>query len=233
MVAKLCLAEISGPLQALQPLQIGVGGKGPVIQAAILAVKSWISTMAADDVLLKVDIANAYNTIDRSACLAGVAKFCPDALRWSKWCLDGTSHVFYDGESIPCSTGVQQGDPLAPSFSQSDCILSWKKYWPIRSCEQFCFWTMQMRPRAPDFSHPLLRAGHYWSEDKPAQMRALRRGRERCPSQFRWRANYQRHRRMVLPWQSIARKVYAGDHERHCPPSPGCEDDHAVGRRIP
>ena len=42
----LSLAEISGPLQALQPLQIGAGGKGPLIQAAILAGKSWISTMA-------------------------------------------------------------------------------------------------------------------------------------------------------------------------------------------
>ena len=42
----LSLAEISGPLQALQPLQIGAGGKGPLIQVAILAGKSWISTMA-------------------------------------------------------------------------------------------------------------------------------------------------------------------------------------------
>ena len=64
--------------QALQPAQVGVGGKGPRIQAAILCVKSWLGVMAADEMLLKVDIANAYNSISREACLAGVRKHCPD-----------------------------------------------------------------------------------------------------------------------------------------------------------
>ena len=40
IAAKLSLAEIENCLQALQPLQIGVGSKGPVIPSAILAVKS-------------------------------------------------------------------------------------------------------------------------------------------------------------------------------------------------
>ena len=114
IAAKLSLAEIENCLQALQPLQIGVGSKGPVIPSAILAVKSWIAEMADDEILLKIDIANAYNTIDRQACLAGVAKFCPDLLRWARWCLDGANHVYYDHEVILCSRGVQQGDPLAP-----------------------------------------------------------------------------------------------------------------------
>ena len=113
LVSKLCLQEVSSSLRTLQPLQIGVGGSGPVIQAAILTVKSWLASMSPDEVLLKIDIANAYNTIDREACLAGVAKFCPDALRWARWCLDGASRV-YDSEVIPCTKGVQQGDPLAP-----------------------------------------------------------------------------------------------------------------------
>ena len=114
IVAKLALKEVDGALQALQPAQIGVGGKGPVIQAAITAVKSWAAKLAPGEILLKVDIANAYNTISREACLEGVEKFCPDLLRWAKWCLNGSSHVYFGSHTIPCTTGVQQGDPLAP-----------------------------------------------------------------------------------------------------------------------
>ena len=59
MVSKLALKEVDHTLQALQPAQIGVGGKGPVIQAAILCVKSWLGEMANEEILLKVDISNA------------------------------------------------------------------------------------------------------------------------------------------------------------------------------
>ena len=61
--------------------------------------------------ILKVDISNAYNTISRAE---GVRKYCPDIARWAHWCLNGNSRVYYNTRLIPCSTGVQQGDPLAP-----------------------------------------------------------------------------------------------------------------------
>ena len=98
-------------MSALQPLQ---GGAGPVIQAAVLTAKSWVNLMQADEILLKVDLSNAYNTISRQACLSGIAKYCPDLTRWATWCLNGTSKVFYGEHIFPCATGVQQGDPLAP-----------------------------------------------------------------------------------------------------------------------
>ena len=114
MVSKLALKEVDHTLQALQPAQIGVGGKGPVIQAAILCVKSWLSDLSEDELLLKVDISNAYNTISRAACMEGVKKYCPDLARWTRWCLNGSSRVYHNTHVIPCTTGVQQGDPLAP-----------------------------------------------------------------------------------------------------------------------
>ena len=77
LVSKLALKEVESQLLALQPTQIGVGGKGPVIQAAILCVKSWLQEMQPGELLLKVDIANAYNTIDRNACLEGVKNVLP------------------------------------------------------------------------------------------------------------------------------------------------------------
>ena len=116
MVSKLALKEVEHLLQSLQPAQIGVGGKGPVIQAAILCVKSWLKDMAGDELLLKVDISNAYNTISRNACMAGVKKHCPDIARWAHWCLNGSSRVYYNSTVIACTAGVQQGDPLAPAL---------------------------------------------------------------------------------------------------------------------
>ena len=114
LVAKLALREVDHCLSVLQPLQVAVGGKGPVIQAAILTLKSWVQDLRSDEIILKVDIANAYNTISRDACLSGVAKFCPDLMRWARWCLNGSSKVFFGADVIDCETGVQQGDPLAP-----------------------------------------------------------------------------------------------------------------------
>ena len=100
LVSKLALKEVEGQLLALQPAQIGVGGKGPVIQAAILCVKSWLAEMQPGELLLKVDISNAYNSISRTACLEGVKKYCPDLVRWARWCLDGCSRVYYSGTII-------------------------------------------------------------------------------------------------------------------------------------
>ena len=116
LVSKLALKEVQGQLLALQPAQIGVSGKGPVIQAAILCVKSWVREMHPDELLLKVDISNAYNSINRNACLEGVKKHCPELMRWARWCLDGCSRVYYGTTVIPCSTGVQQRDPMAPAL---------------------------------------------------------------------------------------------------------------------
>ena len=61
LVSKLVLKEVEHSLLFLQPAQIGVGGKGPVIQAAILCVKSWLGEMAAVEMILKIDISNAYD----------------------------------------------------------------------------------------------------------------------------------------------------------------------------
>ena len=116
LASKLALKEVEHLLHTLQPAQIAIGCKGPVIQAAILCVKPWLGEMVGDELLLKVDIANVYNTISRRACMDGVKKHCPDIARWAHWCLNGGSRVYYNEHVILCTTGVQQGDPLAPAL---------------------------------------------------------------------------------------------------------------------
>ena len=114
LVSKCALSEVTHQLTQLQPHQLGVGKAGAVIPAAVQTVKSWIRSLTPGEALLIVDISNAYNSIDRAACLRGVEKYCPDLLRWAHWCLNGASNVIWDAMTIPCITGVQQGDPLAP-----------------------------------------------------------------------------------------------------------------------
>ena len=114
LVSKCALAEVTPQLAQLQPHQIGVGRAGPVIPASVQTIKSWVRSLSPGEIILKLDISNAYNSIDRGACLRGVQKHCPDILRWAHWCLNGTSSVFWDKAKIDCTTGVQQGDPLAP-----------------------------------------------------------------------------------------------------------------------
>ena len=116
IIAKIGVRVAAAAAIDLQPLQVGVGGKGPWIQAAVLTMRGWSERLRENDIILKVDLSNAYNTINRSACLTEVSERCPELLAWANWCLGGPSEVYLGREVIHCHTGVQQGDPLAPTF---------------------------------------------------------------------------------------------------------------------
>ena len=116
LCSKVAMAAATEDLRELHPLQIGVGGDGPWMQAAAITARAWAGHLAQGEALLKVDLKNAYNSISRPACLAGARKYCPQILRWAGWCLAGTSFVFLGDETICCETGVQQGDPLSPAL---------------------------------------------------------------------------------------------------------------------
>ena len=79
LIAKVALAELGDGLADLQPLQVGVGGQGPWAQAAVLTVREWTKALrgGSPNVLVKVDIANAFNSINRSACLQGIRSLAP------------------------------------------------------------------------------------------------------------------------------------------------------------
>ena len=114
IIAKAAGEQVADDVTALQPLQIGVGGRGPWMQASVVAVRSWIRSLSAGEGVLKVDIRNAYNSIHREACLRGVQRHCPRILRWAVWSLTGPSILHMGDRIVLCQTGVQQGDPLAP-----------------------------------------------------------------------------------------------------------------------
>ena len=119
LTAKAGLALVGRELaSAMEPLQQGLGGSRQAMHASILTAQSWAASLTPGDAILKVDISNAFNTVKRQACCAGLAQMEPKLLPYAQWTLCEASHIYchsVDGCTlIKCETGVQQGDPLGP-----------------------------------------------------------------------------------------------------------------------
>ena len=78
MAAKCANAHvIKSRSEALQPIQVGVGVSGGA-KAAIHAMRSLVSTMPDDYVIVKLDFTDAYNSLRRDAVLETVADKMPE-----------------------------------------------------------------------------------------------------------------------------------------------------------
>ena len=77
IIAKAAGEQVAEEAMPLQPLQIGIGGRGPWMQASVVAVRSWIRGLQPGEGVVKVDLQNAYNSIHREACIRGVQRHCP------------------------------------------------------------------------------------------------------------------------------------------------------------
>ena len=64
--------------------------------------------------LLQIDLANAFNCIDRTAVTDGVRQYYPQLQAWTQFCYAEPSLLFIGGKTILSQEGVQQGDPLGP-----------------------------------------------------------------------------------------------------------------------
>ena len=65
--------------------------------------------------MLKVDFANAFNTVDREAFLRACQEITPEVSKWVWWCYSQPSNLYYgEGNPLASSAGVQQGDNLGP-----------------------------------------------------------------------------------------------------------------------
>lgn len=118
LVSKLCCANISEELvQILKPKQIGFGVKGGA-EAAIHSVRSFIRFNKSAETIIKVDVSNAFNTLDRISFLKQIEGKLPSIYPYMYQCYASATNLFYNGSIIQSSTGLQQGDPLgSPIFS--------------------------------------------------------------------------------------------------------------------
>src|ERR1700733_1858076 len=76
------------------------------INAALESLKNWC--------ILKVDIANAFNSVKRKSFLDQLATVFPKSYNWSKWLYEEKTPLLFSNFIIWSETGVQQGDPLGP-----------------------------------------------------------------------------------------------------------------------
>jgi hypothetical protein len=110
-----CVASREKALNIFGDLQVGVGQKAGA-EATIHAIRRLADRFGDDPgkILLQVDLSNAFNMADRSVLLSEVQERIPEFFRWVEFCYGGASVLFFGSTTLDCSTGLQQGDPLAP-----------------------------------------------------------------------------------------------------------------------
>ncbi|XP_048001834.1 uncharacterized protein LOC125238542 [Leguminivora glycinivorella] len=109
-----CRSILKDLAPELQPVQLGFGSKSGC-EAAVHAVRTYIERQAGE-VLLKVDISNAFNSVDRGALLTQIKDKIPSTYNFLWQCYSSPSKLFYQTDPLFSSVGCQQGDPLGPAI---------------------------------------------------------------------------------------------------------------------
>ena len=99
----------------LCPLQVGVATRHGT-EAVVHTARQWVQRHAGipDQVLLKIDFSNAFNTVDRAALLRETRLRLPGLSPWAEWCYGHHWRLLFHGDPLSSEAGVQQGDPLGP-----------------------------------------------------------------------------------------------------------------------
>ena len=82
-------------------------------QMAIYTVREWAKDLSRK-MLVKVDLANAFNTVSRAACCKKAEEMDPLLGSWARWTLSSETALGCGGLRFTATTGLLQGDPLAP-----------------------------------------------------------------------------------------------------------------------
>ena len=99
----------------LLPWQLGVGVHLGC-ESAVHATRSFINHSVDPKVLLKHDVSNAFNSIDRKTFIGEVASHYPSLFFLVNEAYFNPSTLFAGEPCIPLSKGIHQGDPLGPAL---------------------------------------------------------------------------------------------------------------------
>ena len=111
----LCQAYQDQARNFLWPLQIGVAH--PLgTEVGLQVARQWCfrHRRSPNMVFVKLDFANAFNTIDRELFLKEVRSIMPGLAPWVDYCYARPSKLVLGGNTLSSESGVQQGDPLGP-----------------------------------------------------------------------------------------------------------------------
>ncbi|KAJ2939808.1 hypothetical protein O0L34_g18001 [Tuta absoluta] len=98
----------------LQPYQLGFGTQMGC-EAAIHATRTFVQEPGnAGCIVIKLDVKNAFNTVERDVLLSEVCENVPSLYPYLYQVYSAPSNLFFDKSLIPSQVGAQQGDPLGP-----------------------------------------------------------------------------------------------------------------------
>ena len=103
------LLEDMGAL--LAPRQLGFGVKGGV-EAAVHSARLYLRNLKPEQVLLKLNFRNAFNSLRRDKMLSVVQVLAPTILPFVHSAYSNTLFLFWDDMSIQTCEGIQQGPLL-------------------------------------------------------------------------------------------------------------------------
>ena len=104
----------------LQPRQVGVGVAGGT-EAAMHATCQYVSQLLSGHAFIKLDFANAFNTLRRDPLLETVARNTPELCRFTLATYECDPTLVYGSHTIHSREGPQQGDLLS-SFEFCELI---------------------------------------------------------------------------------------------------------------
>ena len=117
----------------LPPVQLGVGVSGGC-EAAAHAFRAFVqsSDVHENNVLIKLDMQNAFNTVRRDHFLEVCSSRAPSILHLASTAYATSSNLVIGNETILSETGVQQDDPLGPVlFALAVDEIAWSVRSPI------------------------------------------------------------------------------------------------------
>jgi hypothetical protein len=115
LASKIAVRYIVSKLQPLfEPVQLGFGIKGGC-EAAVHALRTFLSN-APCDVLVKIDVKNAFNSVNRDTLLTEIKTNVPEIYNYLLHCYAEPTKLIYRNTVISSEVGCQQGDPLGPAI---------------------------------------------------------------------------------------------------------------------
>ena len=84
------------------------------MEAVVHSARLYLRNLKPEQVLLKLDFRNAFNSLRRDKMLSAVQVLAPTILPFVHSAYSNTSFLFWDDKSIRSCDGIQQGDPLGP-----------------------------------------------------------------------------------------------------------------------
>ena len=116
LFSKLSLHSIMNSLREdLLPCHLVVGVRLGC-ESAVDATRSFNNHSSVPKVLLKLDVSNAFNSIDRKTFIGKIATRYPFLYFLVNEGYSNSSTLFAGKHCIPSSRGIQQGDPLGPAL---------------------------------------------------------------------------------------------------------------------